>query len=96
MFYRKNILKVFLFGFLADFIGIAFLFLTVAVLELSTKGDDLYLTAPATVLSGVCIFLFHYFISFRKCDQKVRRCLSLTFAIATAPYTFMLPSAWIY
>lgn len=96
MFYRKNILKIYLFGFLADFIGVAFLFLTVAVLDWSTMGDDLYLTIPALILSGACIFIFNYFISLRKYDKKTRRTLALLFAIATAPYTFLIPTGWLY
>ena len=96
VFYKKNILKFYLFGFLADFVGVAFLFLTVAVLDWSTMGDDLYLTIPALMLSAVCIFFFNYVITLRMYDKKTRRFLAVFFAIATAPYTFLIPTAWLY
>ena len=96
VFYKKNILKFYMFGFLADFVGVAFLFLTVAVLDWSTMGDDLYLTIPALMLSAVCIFFFNYVVTLRMYDKKTRRFLAVFFAIATAPYTFLIPTAWLY
>ncbi len=96
IFYKKTIWKAYLFGLLADVIGSAFLFVTVMLLDLSTTGDDLYLTIPAVIISGVCIFLFDYFVSFKNSEKPVRLRLALTFAVVTAPYTFLIPTTWIY
>ena len=95
-FYKKHILKIFLFGLLADAIGSAFMFVTAYVFEWGVYGDELYLTGPAVVIAAVCIFLLNYFVTFRKEEAALRRKLALTYAIATAPYTMLIPSAWIY
>ena len=93
--YQKCILKVFLFGFLADIIGAGLLFLAL-YFNWSTMGDELYLTIPALIISGVLIFVFDYFFSFKKISKENRFKLALTFAIATAPYTFLIPTEWMY
>lgn len=50
------------------------------------------------IISGVAIFAFNYFLSFNKINlekmEKVK--ISITLAILTAPYTFFIPSEWIY
>ena len=94
-FYKKHIAAVFFFGLVADLVGAMALLLAVA-LELGTTGEDLYLTIPAVALSGLCIYLAHYFVIFRRQEKPVRKKLALTFAIATAPYTFLIPIAWLY
>lgn len=96
MFYKKTILKVFLFGLLADIIGSAFMLFLMMVFEVGRLGDELYMTVPALIISAVCIFIFDYFISFKNADKKTRLKLALIFAIVTAPYTFLVPSSWIY
>lgn len=95
-FYKKHILQIFGFGLLADVVGAAWLFLCAYVFEWGTYGDELYLTIPAAMIAGVCIFLLNYYVTFRKCEKTLRRNLALTFAIATAPYTFLIPSSWVY
>lgn len=49
------------------------------------------------LVSAICIFVFNYFYSFRKTNfTKTQRILSsLSIAIFTAPYTFLLPSELI-
>ena len=93
--YKSHILKIFAFGMLSDFFGALFLLLAV-VLEFSQTGDELYFTIPALLLSALCISIFNYFITFKKADKILRHKSSLIFAIATAPYTFLIPLAWIY
>ena len=93
--YKKSILKVFIFGFLADIIGSGLL-LVALWLGWSNMGDELYLTIPALIISGVLLFVFDYYISFKKLEKPVRLRLALTFAIATAPYTFLIPTEWMY
>lgn len=95
-FYKKHILKIFCFGLLADVVGSGWMFVTAYVFEWGVYGDELYLTIPAVLISAVCIFLLNYFVTFRKEETVIRRKLALTYAIATAPYTMMIPSAWIY
>lgn len=94
--YKKCILKVFAFGLLADIVGSAYLLLTALVLGLGDMGDELYLTIPALIISAILIFVFDYFISFKKFDKPKRFKLALIFAIVTAPYTFLIPSSWTY
>ena len=94
-YYLKHIFKIFAFGLLADVIGSGFMLLMV-VLEVSTMGDELYLTIPALLISAAMIFVFNYFITFKKTEKPQRLKLALTFAIATAPYTFLVPSSWLY
>lgn len=94
--YKKSILPVFLFGLLADALGSAFAFSLVLFFELGHMGDELYITLPALFISMVLIFVFDYYISFRKIESKSRRNLALIFAIATAPYTFLVPSSLLY
>ena len=93
--YKRYILKAFLFGMLADIIGGAYMFLLV-VLEVARMGDEPYLTIPALILTALLIFVFDYFFTFKKADKKTRFILSLTFAVVTAPYTFLIPTSWMY
>ena len=94
--YKKHILKIFLFGLLADIIGSAYMLLMMIGFELGRMGDELHLTIPALASSAVLIFVFNYLITFRKADKVLRLKFALTFAIVTAPYTFLIPSSWLY
>lgn len=112
-YYKKSIIKVWLFGFLADFIGATILFV------LGILGDSFGLSYElinginydpfsnplaviiiliAILISGFFIFLFNYRISFRELveDLSLRFKLSLTIAIITMPWTFLLPTRWFY
>lgn len=95
LFYKKNILKIFAFGMISDIIGAAFLFLML-VTEISTMGDELYFTIPALIISAVMIYIFNYYITFKKQDKVLRHKMALTFAVVTAPYTFLIPTTWLY
>lgn len=94
--YRQHILKIFVFGMLSDIIGAAYLFLTAFILELGIMGDELYLTGPALLISAAMIFIFNYYFTFKKDALALRIKFSLIFAIVTAPYTFLIPSSWLY
>ena len=94
--YKQHILKIYTFGMLADIIGAAYMLLLVAVFEVGRMGDELYLTLPALFISAALIFVFNYFITFKKTDKALRLKLSIIFAIVTAPYTFLVPSSWLY
>ena len=95
-FYKKSIAAVFLSGLLADFIGSLFAFCLVYFFELGSMGDEFYITVPSLVISMCFIYILNYFISFKRVEGVNRRRLSLVFALVTAPYTFLVPSAWIY
>lgn len=90
-FFLRTVWKVFSFGLLSDIIG-AVSILTLSGIFKSTSGtyNDLYLTIPALIISAVCIFVFNYYISFRTCNKNQRFAFALTFAIITAPYTFLI------
>ena len=95
-FYKQNILKIFLFGLLSDFIGAAYLFVMAFCFEVGRMGDEWYLTVPGILISAVCIFLLNYFVTFGKTDNATRLRLSIVFAVVTAPYTFLIPTSWLY
>lgn len=93
-FYKKTILKIFGIGILSDIIGSAYMLMMMVVFD--AGNIELLLTVPALILSAVCIFLFNYYITFKQCDKSVRWKLALIFAVVTAPYTFLVPTPWLY
>ncbi len=94
--YKKHIFKIFAFGFLADIMGSAFLLLLLAIFGDIIFDLELLFTLLATVVSALLIFVFNYCFTFKKSETPLRFRLSLIFAIATAPYTFMIPTTWLY
>lgn len=107
--YKKVILKVWIFGFLADFIGALFLFITSALFEdlnipikynidYNPFGNiyALIITIIGILIAGILIFIFNKKICFKKIDitEKQRFILSLVMAIVTTPYLFLLPMNW--
>ena len=48
------------------------------------------------LIAAAAIFLLNYFVTFRREDKAIRLKMALTFAIVTAPYTFLIPSSWLY
>lgn len=95
-FYRMHIIQVFLLGFLADVLASVPMWLGVFLELGGPLADSPVLTVPGVLLAGVLIYVFDYCISFRKLDKNLRKKLALTFAIVTAPYTYLIPSRWIY
>ena len=96
VFYKRHILPIFGFGMLSDIIGAAYMFLLMWAFEVGSMGDELYLTLPALFIAGALIFVLNYFVTFKKTDKTLRLKLSLIFALVTAPYTFLVPSSWLY
>ena len=105
--YKKVILKVWLFGFIADFIGAFFLFLMSGLFEnlnipikynidYNPFGNiyALIITIIGILIAGVLIFIFNKKICFKKIEltEKQKFVLSLVLAIATSPYLFLLPT----
>ena len=93
--YKQYIVPIFCFGILADLIGSGYMLLMV-VLNVSRMGDEWYLTVPAILIAAAAIFLLNYFVTFRREEKAIRLKMALTFAIVTAPYTFLIPSSWLY
>lgn len=106
---KSVILKVWIFGFLADFIGTATMFLSILASEsadsLTAVAYDPFdnfisfcWTAACVLLSAVCIYLFNYHYCLNRADlagpEKKRLALSL--AVFTAPYLFFLPTSLFY
>ena len=94
--YKRYIIKIFLFGMISDIIGAGYMLLMLTVFDVGQMGDELYLTAPALVISAALIFILNYFITFKKSDKLLRLKLSIIFSLVTAPYTFLIPSSWLY
>ena len=97
--YKKYILLIFTFGLAADLVGAGVLWLSAYLTSINNLGvalDSPILTIPAMLISAGLIFVFNYFITFRKEDKKMRLITSLVLAIITAPYTFLIPTSWLY
>lgn len=94
--YKRHILPVFLFGFLSDILASIPMWGGVYLEIGGPLADSPVLTVPGVLLAAGLIYLFNYGISFRKLEKPLRKKLSLILAVATAPYTFLIPSAWIY
>ena len=96
LFYKRHIFQIWGFGMLSDITGAAYMFLLMWAFEVGSMGDELYLTIPALIISAALIFVLNYFVTFRKSDKSLRLKLALIFTIVTAPYTFLIPSSWLY
>ena len=94
--YKQYIVPIFCFGILSDLIGSGYLLLMMIGLDVGRMGDEWYLTAPAILIAAAAIFLLNYFVTFRREEKAIRLKMALTFAIVTAPYTFLIPSSWLY
>jgi hypothetical protein len=110
--YKKTILKVWMFGFLSDFIGAGILFLTqmpngdwwyeyISSPVSYNPFDNLYSLSCvfiAIIASGIAIYLFNVKISFKTLnyDLKTKKVIALSLAIFTAPYILLMPSELMY
>ena len=95
LWYKKYIFKIFAFGMLSDIIGAAFMFFLM-FLGVEMNGYDFHLTIPGLIMASGLIFVFNYFITFRKTEMPYRFKMALIFATVTAPYTFLIPTSLIY
>ena len=94
-YFKRHIFKVFAFGMLADILGAIYLFFMSSVDNIGKTVGWTFVTVTAIVIAAVLIFLFNYFITFRKLEKQERCKLSLIFALVTAPYTYLMPSRWL-
>ena len=93
--YLRYIFKIFCFGLLSDILASAFMLICGYFSSGSFRGDELYFTIPGLILAAVLIFMFNYFVTFKPMEKQLRFRLALTFAVVTAPYTFLVPSGWV-
>ena len=63
--------------------------------DLPQLRKKVFSAVPGLLAAAGLIFVFDYFISFRRVEQAKRRRLALAMAILTAPYTFLVPTNWI-
>lgn len=104
--YKKVILKVWGFGFLADFIGASFLFgmsslfdsLDIPIkynIDYNPFGNiyALIITILGILIAGILIFIFNKKICLNKIDLTERQkfIISIVMTIITSPYLFLLP-----
>lgn len=94
--YKKLIFKIYAFGLLSDVIGAVYMLAMMVVFRIGNDGDEWYLTVPGLLIAAALIFVFNYFVSFRRLERPLRFKLALTFAVITAPYTFLIPNEWTY
>lgn len=87
-----------LFGIMGDYIGIPYEVTSAINFNAFKHPVAVIIILFATILSSVFIFLFDNKISFRDAikDKSLRLKLSLTVAIVTAPWTFIIPTQWFY
>lgn len=95
-FYKKTIVKTFSFGIISDVIGSLYMLIMMMGFEIGRMGDEMYLTVPALLISACFIFLFNYFFTFKNYDKSIRLKIALILLVVTSPYTFLIPSRWIY
>ena len=89
-FYIKKSFWLCLLGFSADIIGLFYIF-TVSSVGGNISYNNLPMIISGIIIAGGFIFLLDYLV-FRKSDMTKKQALlsALTFAVLTAPYTFML------
>lgn len=98
--------QIWFYGLIADFIGS--LFLTLLMTEgnalpshlfdpyvIYTSPSSVALFALAIVLSAVFIYFLDLRLFKRSLPLRQARRIALSFAIFTAPYTFLIPTTWI-
>lgn len=110
--YKRSILKVWIFGFVADIIGGLVLLISqfVPTNDFFSKivsavcynpFDNIFAVIYvfiAILISAIFIYVFNYKISFKKLelDNKTKKKLAITLAIFTAPYLFFNPTGALY
>ena len=102
---RLLILKVFLAGYLADFIGMGLLISvyvyfepTINYFHIWESPLNVIVHLIAVIITGFIIFGFNMFIfrNIEKIDHFVRFRLALALAVITAPWTFLISASIFY
>ncbi len=110
--YKKTILKVWLFGFLADIIATIPLVL-ILIIQFMPMPDEAYqalamnpfsnvwaliIIISCMILASVLIFIFNYNISLKGVikERVLRAKLAVFLAVITTPWTFLIPTELLY
>lgn len=104
--YKKCILRIWGYGFLADVIGAGFLFV---LLLFDYLGSDIAYnplssptafaaTSAGVILAGICIYFFNYkkVLPLLEIADHKRKKLAIVLAVVTAPYTMYLPTEFFF
>lgn len=107
--YKKSIIKVWLFGFLSDFIGAVFLLLIpisdflpqeiIASISFNPFNNvfGLLIVLISMLIASFIIYFLNYRLTFKWMeDAASRKAISLLLAIVTSPWTFLIPTGWFY
>ena len=97
--WQASILWVWIFGFISDFVGAGLTLLMELLFGSCLSLDTMHfpgltlISIPGVLLAGGLIYVFNRYVSFRRCELGVEdvKALALTLAIATAPYTMLIP-----
>ena len=98
--WQSSIVKVWLFGFLSDFVGAGFVLLMELLCERFLPSFDTsrfpgltLITIPGVIIAGLLIYFLNYKFSFHRCklERKDVKAIALSLAVFTAPYTMLIP-----
>lgn len=98
--WKRSIVKVWLIGFVSDFLGAAFILAIMLLLDAvgSPLNTILFpgttiISIPGVLLSGILIYFFNRKLSFGRQELTAVQIhkLSLALAVFTAPYAMMIP-----
>lgn len=100
--YKKCILRVWLYGFLADIIGAGFLLILLAFQYIGNNIAYNPLSSPiafavtslGVILAGICIYLFNFnkVLPLIELDDNKKKKIAGIIAVITAPYTMYIPT----
>ena len=109
---RKSVLRIWILGFIADFIGVAMMFVLMQPYNdwwnhhisypLNFNPFEsvyaLFFTTCCVIVSAYFIYCFNYKICLQKTslNRKQKKIIALFLAVFTAPYFFFLPSEIFY
>ena len=69
----------------------------IPVLKVVWEGVDFDFSGMVIFFSFLTLlFVLNYFVTFKKTDKPLRFKLAMIFAAVTAPYTFLIPTSWLY
>ena len=103
--WKKSILRVWGFGFLADIVGAALITALAYLIEIGfdiniyfSSGTEMLTAIPGVALAGWLIYLFDKKWAFRKTALEAvqKHKLALALAVFTAPYTMLIPTRLLY
>jgi len=102
--YKKTIIKILIFGFIADFIGIISICLIIFIgiiihffFDPDFSVNLIVIKIIGILVSAICIFLFNIKIALKKTNlsNKNKKIIALSLAIFTAPYIYLVPHFFI-